>query len=261
MSERDHYPAGVPCWTSALQRDVTAARGFYEGLFGWTTHAPEDDDSYAVARLRGRDVAGIGTMPESAGDAPAAWVTEVRVDDVDAAMDRVSAAGGTVVQSPVDFTPIGRLGVFTDPAGAVLCAWEAGRRQGAQVVNEPSAWAMSALSTPDPEGALAFYGAVFGWRPEPFGPITLWRVPGYFGGEPSQPVPRDVVAAMLPGDAPARWAVDFWIADADAAARTAEELGGAVLEPPHDAPPFRQARLADPEGAEFTVSQLVAPPS
>jgi predicted enzyme related to lactoylglutathione lyase len=82
MSERSHYPAGVPCWTSLMARDAAAARGFYEELFGWTTHAPESDGSYAVARLRGRDVAGIGTMPESAGDVPAAWVTDVRVDDL-----------------------------------------------------------------------------------------------------------------------------------------------------------------------------------
>ena len=85
----------------------------------------------------------------------------------------------------------------------------------------------------------------------------MLRLPGYVGGEPEQPVPRDVVAARAPsgGDA-ARWAVDFWVADAEAAAATAQARGGKVLEAVHDAPPFRQARLADPEGAEFSVSQL-----
>jgi len=61
-----------------------------------------------------------------------------------------------------------------------------------------AAWAMSALRTPDPDAAPAFYGAVFGWQAEPFGPATMWRLPGYVGGEPQQPVPRDVVAAMEP---------------------------------------------------------------
>ena len=50
---------------------------------------------------------------------------------------------------------------------------------------------MSALSTPDPEGANAFYGAVFGWETDAFGPATLYRLPGYVGGEPTQPVSRE----------------------------------------------------------------------
>jgi predicted enzyme related to lactoylglutathione lyase len=268
MSERAQYPAGVPCWITNLQRDVPAARAFYEHLLGWDTVGPEgvpdSEATYAVGRLRGRDVAGIGTMPESAGDGPAAWVTEVRVDDVEATAERVAAAGGSVVRSRVDLEPIGRLAVLTDPSGALFCAWEAGLRQGAQIVNEAGAWSMSALQTADPEGAKAFYRAVFGWEAEAFGPITMFRLPGYLGGEPQQPVPRDVVAVMMPtgddADAAARWSVDFWVVDADATTAAAEAGGGQVLTAPYEAGPFRQAVLADPEGASFTVSELVAAP-
>lgn len=262
MSERDQYPAGVPCWITNLQRDVPAARRFYEQLFGWTTVGPEgvadDAASYAIGRLRGRDVAGIGTMPESAGDAPAAWITEVCVDDLEQTAQRVAAAGGTVVQCPIEFDDIGRLAVLTDPAGALFCAWQPGLRQGAQLVNEPGAWSMNALRTPDLPGAIDFYGAVFGWQTEAFGPATLFRRPGYFGGEPSQPVPRDVVAVALPDkdSTVAEWGVEFWVTDADSAADTAQALGGRVLVAPHDVPPFRQAVLADAEGAAFTVCQL-----
>ena len=48
------------------------------------------------------------------------------------------------------------------------------------------------------------------------------------------------------GDGSAGWAVDFWIADADAAAAAAEQRGGRVLEPPADAGPFRRAVLPTP---------------
>ena len=98
------------------------------------------------------------------------------------------------------------------------------------------------LQASDPPAAGAFYEAVFGWQawtpPGDTSGVVLWRLPGYFGGEPSQPVPRDVVAAMMPaqGDAPAGWLVDFWIADADAAATAAAGLGGSVLAEPHDQP-------------------------
>ena len=131
----------------------------------------------------------------------------------------------------------------------MFCAWEPLARSGAELVNEPSAWAMSLLRTPDEDAAAAFYGALFGWESEAGGPISLFRLPGFVGGEPEQPVPRDVVAAMMDGgDGSAGWAVDFWIADADAAAATAEQSGGRVLEPPADAGPFRRAVLVGPRG-------------
>jgi hypothetical protein len=103
-----------------------------------------------VARLRGREVAGIGSLSEAGPDARPAWMTEVRVAGADAAAEAAAGAGGTVVAGPMDLSPAGRLTVIADPAGAVFCAWEARARKGAQVVNESGAWAMSALSTPDP---------------------------------------------------------------------------------------------------------------
>ena len=257
MSERDTYPAGVPCWVTNLQHDVRAATAFYEELFGWETESgPADVAPYALGRLRGRDVAAIGTMPDR--DAAPAWVMEVRVDDLPATVAGVREAGGTVLQENVDFSPVGRLGVFQDRQGAIFCAWEAGDREGAQVINEAGAWAMCALRTPEPEPAAAFYGAVFGWETEAFGPATMFRLPGYVGGEPSQPAPRDVVAVMLPSaeGVPVVWGTDFWVADADGAVATVERMGGRVIEGPFDAPPFRQAVVADCGGAVFSLSQL-----
>jgi predicted enzyme related to lactoylglutathione lyase len=83
------------------------------------------------------------------------------------------------------------------------------------------------------------------------------------GGTPDQPVPRDVVAVMAPladAGARSRWDVDFWVRDAEAAAAHAAALGGRVVMPVHDRPPFRSAVLADPGGAAFSISQLVAGP-
>jgi predicted enzyme related to lactoylglutathione lyase len=135
---------------------------------------------------------------------------------------------------------------------------------GAQVVNEPSAWSMSQLVTPDPEGAKTFYGEVFGWTTDAFAAgdleVTLFRLAGFVGGVPEQPVPRDLVAvaAPAPDGVPPHWAVDFWINDAEGAAATAEALGGRLLDAVSEAAGFRRAALADPQGAMFTVSQLMA---
>jgi predicted enzyme related to lactoylglutathione lyase len=165
-----------------------------------------------------------------------------------------------VLDGPFDAPPAGRLAVLADPIGAVFCAWQADVREGAEVVNEPSAWAMSALQTSDPERAAGFYRTVFGWDAESYGPVQLLRLAGYVGGTPDQPVPRDLVAVMAPLDdpsAPSRWDVDFWVQDAEVTAGHAVELGGRVVVPPHDRPPFRSAVLADPGGAVFSISQLV----
>ena len=266
MSTRDQYPAGVPCFVDTLTPDVAAAKRFYAGIFGWEFAGPgamPDDPpgEYYVARIRGDDVAAIGTQPATAS--PAAWNTYIAVDSADEAAAEAQASGGTVLAGPFDVPPAGRMAVVADPAGAMFCVWEAGRRTGAARVNEPSAWAMSLLSTGDPESAQAFYGRLFGWRAEPFGAVPdmeawLWRLPGYVGGEPHQPVPRDVVAAMAaaPGST-ASWSVDFWIEDADAAAAAAAELGGSVIAAPVEAAGFRRTVLADPGGAAFSASQLL----
>ena len=274
MSERESYPHGVPCWVDLLVEEPERATAFYGELFGWEFAGPgpmPDGGGYHVARLHGADVAGVGSAPsrpEGVPDVPAVWNTYVAVDSADDVVARVRGAGGNVIAGPFDAPPAGRAAIIEAPDGSVIGVWEARDRQGAQRVNEPSAWAMSLLQTTDGDAAARFYGAVFGWDawtpPGSDGPgaPVLFRLPGYVGGEPSQPVPRDVIAAMIelpsepvPG-VRAMWSIDFWIGDADRAAASAPTLGGAVLAEPHDAMPFRRTVLADPCGAAFSVSQL-----
>jgi uncharacterized protein len=268
MSERDGFQAGVPCWVAAVLPDPEAGVAFYTELFGWEAAdimPPEGAGSYFVCTLRGRDVAAVGSG--RGGEAPSvpAWGTYVWVDSADDTAARAAEAGGSVVAAPFDLLDAGRLAVLADPAGAVVCAFEPGRLRGAQVVNEPGAWAMSALNTVDPEGARAFYGSLFGWEGDTMDlgelTATMWRLPGFEGGEPGQPVPADVVGVMLdqPGDQgpdrpPPHWSVDFWVADADAAASKAADLGAKVLVPPFDSPAGRTGFLADPQGATFSLS-------
>jgi predicted enzyme related to lactoylglutathione lyase len=283
MTERDGYQAGVPCWVDTAQPDPDAAIRFYGGLFGWEFEGPapmagpggagDDPGRYYVARLRGRDVAGVSSQPSEGAPPVPVWNTYISVDSADDTARRVADAGGSVLVAPFDVAPAGRMAVLADQQGAALCAWEPRDRRGAQLVNESGAWSMSALNARDTEGAKTFYGEVFGWTTQGF-PVgdmeaTLWRLPGYVGGQPEQPVPRDNVATMapmtsdnFPDDVPSHWAVDFWVGNVDEAAEKAAELGGSVLAPPYDLPiegQFRQAVIADPQGAAFSVSR-VGPP-
>jgi uncharacterized protein len=264
MSERDDYPAGVPCWVEGLHRDPDAACEFYGALMGWEFEGSGGEPEYFVARLRGREVAGLAPMPREIEDTDGVWMTHVAVHSAAATAEAAAAAGGQVLAGPMHLPPAGTLAVIADPAGAVSCAWEREGRVGAELVNEPGAWSMSRLATPDVAGADAFYEALFGWKAEPFGPpeanIAVYRLPGYFGGEPTQPVPRDVVAVRMPAPQRERpgWALDFWVDDAQETVARAAEMGGTVVAGPYDAPPsFKQAILADPQGGTFSVSQLL----
>jgi len=267
MSERDGFEHGVPCWVQAVHPDPGAAIAFYTELFGWEAEnlmPPDDPGDYFVCRLRGRDVAAIVSQHGAPAPPSAVWTTQVWVESADEAAARVNEAGGSVIGQPFESPGGGRQAVLSDPSGAVFGAWEPRERRGAQLVNEPGAWAMSALNTPDPEACKRFYGEVFGWETETFdlgdAQMTMWKLPGYVGGEPQQPVARDVIATMrVPDgdDVPPHWSVDFWIRNLDDALGRATELGAKVIGGPYDVPNagLRQAVITDPQGATLSLTQ------
>ncbi len=281
MLDRDGYPPGVPCWVDTAPPDPHAAVAFYRDLLGWQFEdrtAAGSDRLYLVAQIRGRDVAGVRSQPD--GAPPAVWNTYIWVESADEAAAQTRAAGGSVLTEPADVQDAGRMSVCSDPSGAAFGVWQAHGHKGAQLVNEPGTWNFSQLHTPDPDGARAFYGAVFGWELSRFGDggdSGFWRMPGY-GDFLAQRDPEvrarqadvgapegfeDAVAWLVPlgstDQTPPHWSITFAVDDADAVARRAEELGGGVLAPPVDAPWVRLTVLRDPQGAAFTASVFVPP--
>jgi predicted enzyme related to lactoylglutathione lyase len=279
MLERDGYIPGVPCWVDTSHPDPEAAVAFYSGLFGWEFEdvmPPGSPGPYFIARLRGGDVAAVGSQPEG-GPPMAVWNTYVWVDSAEEAASKVLEAGGRVVVDPFDVSDAGRMAVFTDPEGAAFCVWEAKAHKGARIVNEPGSLNFNGLNTRDPQGAKSFYGSVFGWETMGFGGgAEMWRLPGYGAFlEQSDPGLRermaessapegfeDVVATLNPiadnqPEIPAHWSVTFAVDDADATAERAAALGGQVVVPPFDAPWVRMTVITDPQGATFTASKFV----
>jgi uncharacterized protein len=279
MLERDGYMPGVPCWVDTSQPDPDAAVAFYRGLFGWEFEdvmPPGSPGKYFIARLRGGDVAAVGSQPQG-GPPTAVWNTYVWVESADEAASKVRSAGGGVVLEPFDVMEAGRMAVFTDPEGAAFCVWQAKRHTGARIVNEPGSLTFNGLHTRDAEGARSFYGAVFGWETLSLGAgAEAWRLPGYGDFlERSDPELRkrmaavgaperfeDVVASLDPvaddqPEIPAHWSVTFGVDDADATAERAAQLGGRVVVAPVDVPWSRMTVITDPQGAQFTASKFV----
>jgi predicted enzyme related to lactoylglutathione lyase len=279
MPERDGYIPGVPCWVDTYQADPEAAVSFYGALFGWEfdpIHEPASAGSYFIARIRGGDVAGIGSATDS-GEPTATWNTYVRVDSADEAAAGVRDAGGRVVVEPSDVMDAGRVGYFIDPEGAGFYVWQPNKHPGSRIVNEAGAVNFNSLHTRDVAAATSFYGAVFEWeRLSMPGSAEMWALSAY-GDELERlnpgnrervagfgVTPRfvDVVASIspIPPDRPdvaAHWSVTFGTDDADALAAKAEELGGKVIVPPFDGPWARMTLIADPQGASFIASKFV----
>jgi hypothetical protein len=278
MPERDGYIPGVPSWVDTSQPDPEAALPFYSGLFGWEFEdmMPEGSPGrYFVGRIRGGDVAAVGSIPE--GTPPVAmWNTYIWVESADDTAANSREAGGAVVMEPFDIMDSGRMAMLTDPEGAAFCVWQAVQHKGAQIVNEHGALNFNGLATRDVEGAAAFYGAVFGWTILTLPAGLMWTLPGYGDHlEERSPGLReqmaqmggpegfiDVVAALNPIAAddtatPAHWSVTFGVDDAHATAAKVGELGGEVVAGPFDAPWSRPVVIKDPQGATFIASQFV----
>jgi predicted enzyme related to lactoylglutathione lyase len=279
MPERDGYIPGVPCWVDTSQPDPESAVDFYGPLFGWEFESvmpPESEGKYFMARLRGLEVAAVGSIPEGAPPM-AMWNTYIWVDSADETASKARDAGGGVVTEPFDVVGSGRMAVLTDPEGAAFCAWEAKEHKGARLVNDPGSLNFNGLNTRDPEGARSFYGSVFGWKTLLVpGGAEMWTLPGYGDHlETFQPGIRkmveetggpkgfeDVVASINPipddqPETPPHWSVTFAADDADAIASKAAALGGEVVVPPFDAPWVRMTVIKDPQGATFIASKFV----
>ena len=155
---RDGYPAGVPCWIDTTQPDPQAAAEFYRGLLGWELEdmmPPNSPGQYFVARLHGRDVAAISSIP-GGNSTRAKWNTYVWADNTDETAQRVEQARGRVLAAPFDVPGAGRMAECADPSGAGFRIWQAREHRGAQLVNAPGSWNWSNLNTPDAEGAMLF---------------------------------------------------------------------------------------------------------
>jgi len=256
MSERTSYTPGTPCWVELSGTpDVEASESFYRELFGWEIpELPNSADlgGYRRAKKGGKDVAGVS--PRMEDGQPTVWATYVSVEDAEATAAKIAESGGQAIVQPMDVVGLGTMAVFSDSTGAVFGIWQPGTFAGAELVNEPGAFAWNELATRDVDGAKAFYGAIFDWGFEDhdmgqMGTYTEWKQ-----GDASIGGMMDV-SGRLPDEIPAHWLVYFAVENTDAALETVKSAGGDVSFGPIDIPAGRFAIVTDPHGAAFAVIQ------
>jgi predicted enzyme related to lactoylglutathione lyase len=240
-------------WVDLATNDAAAARTFYARLFGWDVEVNTDPQygGYALAKIGGRDVAGIGGTQSP--DQPAAWSAYIGTSDAEDLSKRVQAAGGTVVTPPFDIGDQGRMAVFQDPAGAFICSWQ-GTRMGGFQTEGPNTFSWAELNARGLEKTLPFYRDVFGWDPKTSGtgdqPYTEFHLDGQSIAGATE------IPPTAPAEMPSYWMVYFGVDDVDKSFRAALDAGGREMLSPVDFPGGRLAILSDPQGAMFGIMTM-----
>ncbi|MEV7399842.1 VOC family protein [Streptomyces sp. NPDC091267] len=242
---------GGPCWIELSTSDVPAAKSFYAALFGWRSETDPRPEAggYTLAHLGNDRVAALSPVYQPGQ--PPAWTVSFAAEDTDAAVEKVTAAGGSLLVGPMDVFDQGRFAVVADPSGAVFSLWQGRAFAGADLFNAPGALGWTELVTRESEPALAFYPAVFDWTVDASAEYPQWGIDGAdFGG----------VLTMdenFPPEVPPHWLPYFAVADVDATAATAQGAGGELLMPPTSIPHGpRIAVIRDPQGAAFGIHRV-----
>src|SRR5215467_2092078 len=216
MADAKTFVANAPAWIDLSSKDADGSRQFYSKLFGWTVdvQGPEAG-GYGLARLGGKDIAGIG--PAQDPNAPTAWSVYIGTRDANATAKQVEAEGGKVIAPPFDVLDQGRMAVFQDPSGAFISVWEPIKMFGAEVMGKEGSYAWAELNSRGFDKAKPFYMKVFGWgdKVSPMGEgqpeYTEFKLDGTSIAGAME------MSDMQPKEMPSYWMIYFGTNDVDQA--------------------------------------------
>ncbi|HEX5115875.1 MAG TPA: VOC family protein [Pseudonocardiaceae bacterium] len=225
---------GDVVYSSLWVPDVGRAETFYTAVLGWRVEAVGD-------RRRVLDVS--PPMGLLGGEAHGTLFLCHAVDDLDAALDRVRAAGGEAGQ-PQD-EPYGRVADCVDNQGMRFALLHAPRGQ-RRPVPAPGAGELFYLTVGVPNSQLYrdFYGAVFGWTFTPGRMDDGWGVTG----------PAPMTGMHGSADRPAVVPM-FGVADIAAAVGAVRAAGGTAADPVR-MPYGTTADCVDDQGLPFYLGQV-----
>jgi predicted enzyme related to lactoylglutathione lyase len=259
MPEKTSHAPGSFCWAELGTTDSSAAKPFYAGLFGWEIEDKPmgPDFPYTFLKWDGKEIGALYqlTAEQLQMGVPPHWLLYIACADADATAAKATALGGTVLMGPGDVPEAGRFAIIKDPQGAVFGIWQAIQHVGLLVRGEDNTLTWTELATSDRVKAREFYCGLFGYglKISQMGPVeyTEFQVDGgSIGGmlEMNEEWPPGI---------PPHWMAYYQVADCDASAAKATELGAAIRVPPTDIPTVgRFAVIADPQGAAFSIIKL-----
>ena len=247
-------------WYELMTPDADGSKAFYERVVGWTIQTTHGNDK-GYGFINTADGGMTGGVLHLTGEmrqhgARPCWIGYVGVDDVDAGLAAVEAAGGKAVMPARDIEMAGRIARVTDPNGAPFYIMTPTPPPGGGESNAFSptllgrcAW--NELMGADQQAAIGFYTGLFGWSlPEPMdmGPMGKYQFVAHDG------VTTGAIMRQ-PEQAPvSAWTHYFRVADIDAATAAVRDAGGTLMLGPMQVPGGDWIiQGTDPQGAFFAL--------
>jgi hypothetical protein len=243
-------------WYELLTTDPDAAASFYGSVIGWqASDSGQAGMDYRQFSMDGVHVGGMMALPPGAaamGMRPG-WLGYIGVDDVDASVAKITAAGGTVHMPARDIPGVGRFAMLADPQGIVFYVMR-GSVEGTSTSfssTDQGHCSWNELAASDPAAALDFYAVQFGWVKGAVMPM------GEMGDYQFIQQGGVTIGAMMQCQAdgpPPMWTFYFRVADIDAATERVRAAGGQILHGPSEVPGGEYIIVgADPQGAPFAL--------
>ncbi|MGA4507864.1 VOC family protein [Propionibacteriaceae bacterium G1746] len=249
---------GAPNWVELTTTDLAKAKKFYGELLGWTfTDSGPDYGNYHIVSVGGKSVGGAMQIDrERMGpDATDTFVVYLDAPNAAEALERATAAGGTVLVPTMAVGDQGVMGFMVDAAGSAVGVWQPGTRVGYEAHDGHGAPVWFELFTRNFETAGQFYEEVFDWHIVPMAEQDGEIGYATNGGGAEAAAGLCNAGEWLPDGVQGYWRVYFQVDDADAAAEQAVAMGGHLLDGPTDSEFGRVATLVDDQGAGFQVLQ------
>ena len=115
-------------WNELLTRDIDTAQAFYTQVFEWDIAGQDMGEAGVYQLVQGGENggwAGMMSMPAEMPDmVPNHWVVHFAVADLDDAVAKVIANGGSIVADPMEIPGVGRMATAHDPAGGSFCVMQ-----------------------------------------------------------------------------------------------------------------------------------------
>jgi uncharacterized protein len=114
---------GEASWHELMTTDAEAAMTFYSEIFGWQPSEVMDMGPMGKYHMFNRPIGMIGGMmnkPAEMAQVPPYWGIYFLVSDLDAAVERIKANGGQVLNGPMEVPGGDRIVNAMDPQGAMF---------------------------------------------------------------------------------------------------------------------------------------------
>lgn len=248
-------------WYELMTPDVAGSKAFYEAVVGWTVTpgSAQTNDYGFIANADGGMTGGVLPLTKDMTDhgARPCWLGYVGVDDVDASLAAIEAAGGKVLMPANDVPMAGRIAMVADCCGAPFYIMTptpppgGGESTSFSALPKPGRCGWNELYCGNLDTALEFYTRLFGWTlPDAMdmGPMGKYQFIAHDGVTHGAIMKRpDAMPVSV-------WGHYFWVESIADAKELIEASAGQVVNGPMQVPgELWVVQGIDPQGALFSL--------